>query len=739
MVDNQPASEQVETGDTTNGAKTNGALQTREPEHEWWPNKLDLEILDQNARPVDPMDEDFDYAEAFTQLDLDEVKADVEEVLTTSREWWPADWGHYGPLMIRMAWHSAGTYRTVDGRGGASEGTQRFAPLNSWPDNVNLDKARRILWPVKQRYGRNLSWADLMILAGNVAMESMGFETYGFAGGREDAFEPDEAVYWGPEDEWLGDERHDAEGDLDEPFGADHMGLIYVNPEGPGGEPDPERAADFIRQTFSRMAMDDEETVALIAGGHTFGKTHGAAPDDELGPDPEAATIEEQGLGWESEHGSGKAGDAITSGLEGAWTEAPIEWDSGFLDNLFEYDWELEKGPGDAWQWVPEDEDAQDMVPDAHAEGETNPPMMLTTDLALKTDPDYREIAKRFHENPDAFKQAFARAWYKLTHRDMGPPERFQGPEVPDEEMLWQDPVPDVDHALVGDEEVAELEQRILDTELTASQLVKTAWAAASTYRDSDKRGGANGARIRLEPQRSWEVNEPEELETVLATLEEIQQGFNSTNGDGTKVSLADLIVLGGNAAVEAAAREAGYDVDVPFEPGRTDATQQQTDVESFQALEPRADGFRNYVSDDADRRGEELLVDKADLLDLSVDEMTVLVGGMRALDANHEGSELGVFTDEPGTLTNDFFVNVLSMGYEWQPVSDDEEVFELRDRETGEVVFEGSRVDLVFGANARLRAIAEVYGSDDSEAKFVEDFVDAWHKVMTLDRFDLE
>ncbi|MDJ1432338.1 catalase/peroxidase HPI [Halostagnicola sp. A-GB9-2] len=706
---------------------------------DWWPEKLNLKLLDQNARDDDPMGEDFDYAEEFEKLDLEEVKADIEDVLTTSQEWWPADYGHYGPLMIRMAWHSAGTYRTTDGRGGASGGRQRFAPLNSWPDNVNLDKARRLLWPVKQKYGRKLSWADLIVLTGNVALESMGFETFGFAGGREDAYAPDEAVYWGPEDEWLGSERHDDDGTLEEPLGADHMGLIYVNPEGPNGEPDPEKAADYIRQTFDRMAMNDEETVALIAGGHTFGKTHGAAPDDNLGAQPEEAPIDLQGLGWENEHGTGKGNDTITSGLEGAWTDAPISWDSGFLDNLFEYEWELEQSPAGAHQWRPKDESADDDVPDAHEPSESHPPMMLTTDLALKEDPDYREISQRFREDPAAFQEAFAKAWYKLIHRDMGPPIRFLGPEVPDEEMLWQDPLPDVDHDVIGDEEVAELKETILGTDLSTSQLVKTAWAAASTYRDSDKRGGANGARLRLEPQRNWDVNDPEELETVLETLEGVQEDFNSSRSDGTRVSLADLIVLGGAAAVEDAAADAGYDVTVPFEPGRTDASQAQTDVESFEALKPEADGFRNYRSDEADRPTEELLVDKAELLNLTPDETTVLVGGMRALDANYQNSDLGVFTDQPETLTNDFFVNLLDNDTEVEASSESEEVFEVRDRETGDLKWEASRVDLVFGSNSRLRAIAEVYGTDDAEEKFVHDFVDAWEKVMKLDRFDLE
>ncbi|MCU4742366.1 catalase/peroxidase HPI [Natronoglomus mannanivorans] len=723
---------------------------------DWWPNQLNLKVLDQNARPVDPMGEDFDYAEEFQTLDLDEVKADIEDVMTTSQDWWPADYGHYGPLMIRMAWHSAGTYRTSDGRGGASEGTQRFAPLNSWPDNANLDKARRLLWPVKQKYGRKLSWADLIVLAGNVALESMGFETFGFAGGREDAFEPDEAVDWGPETEWEASERFDEEDTLQEGLGATVMGLIYVNPEGPNGEPDPEWSAERIRESFGRMAMNDEETAALIAGGHTFGKVHGADdPDEHVGPVPEDAPIDQQGLGWESSHGSGKGADTITSGIEGPWNTTPTQWDTSYIDNLLEHKWWPEKGPGGAWQWTTQNGELDDAAPGAEDPSEKEDVMMLTTDVALKRDPDYREILERFQENPKAFQDAFAKAWYKLIHRDMGPPIRFLGPEVPEEEMLWQDPIPDVDHGLIGDEAIAELEEEILESDLSVSQLVKTAWAAASTYRDSDKRGGANGARIRLEPQKSWEVNEPEELETVLETLEGIQEAFNSSRSDGTKVSLADLIVLGGNAAVEQAAADAGYDVDVPFEPGRTDASQEQTDVDSFEALEPRADGFRNYLGGEHDQSAEELLVDKADLLNLAVDEMTVLVGGLRALGATYEGSELGVFTDQPETLTNDFFETVLSMDYEWEAVSDAEDedkdimeweapsdahdIYGLYDRETGELEWTGTRVDLVFGSNSRLRAIADVYGSDDAEEKFVRDFVDTWHNVMTLDRFDLE
>ncbi|MFO7926423.1 MAG: catalase/peroxidase HPI [Halobacteriota archaeon] len=708
---------------------------------DWWPNQLNLKILDQNARDVGPMDEDFDYAEEFQKLDLDEVKTDIEAVLMDSQDWWPADYGHYGPLIIRLAWHSAGTYRTADGRGGAAGGRQRFAPLNSWPDNVNLDKARRVLWPVKEKYGRKLSWADLLVLSGNVALESMGFETYGFAGGREDAFESDEGVDWGPEQEMMGDERHDEEGNLEGDLAADHMGLIYVNPEGPGGDPNPEESAKYIRQSFKRMAMNDEETVALIAGGHEFGKVHGAAPEDNLGPEPEEAPIEMQGMGWENEYGSGKGDDTITSGLEGPWTSSPITWDHEYLDNLFSYEWELDESPAGAYQWTPVDEAARDAAPAAHDPEGSQTPMMLTTDVALKADPDYREIAKRFHENPEELEEAFAKAWYKLIHRDMGPSERFLGPEVPEEEFLWQDPIPDVDHELIGEEETAELKSEILSSDLSISQLVKTAWASASTYRDSDKRGGANGARLRLEPQRSWEVNEPEQLETVLSTLEAIQQEFNGSRSDDVRVSLSDLIVLGGCAAVEQAAHDAGYDEDVPFEPGRTDAFEEQTDVESFEWLEPDADGFRNYYTDgDAqDRSAEELLLDKADLLTLTAPEMTALVGGMRALNANYQDTDLGVFTDEPGTLNNDFFQTILDMGYEWEAVSEDEAVFELRDRKTGEVEFTGSRVDLIFGSNARLRAIAEVYGAEDGEEKFVRDFVDAWGKVMKLDRFDLE
>ncbi len=702
---------------------------------------MNLDILDQNTQDISPYDEDYDYAEEFQKLDFEAVKEDLREVMTSSQDWWPADYGHYGPLFIRMAWHSAGTYRTIDGRGGAAGGRQRFPPLNSWPDNVNLDRARRLLEPIKQKYGRQLSWADLIVLAGNVALESMGFETFGFAGGREDDFKGDDAVDWGPEDEWetMSPERFDEEGDLKEPLGNTVMGLIYVNPEGPNGEPDVEGSAKNIRQAFSRMAMEDAETVALIAGGHTFGKVHGADSGDNLGPEPEAAPIEEQGLGWDNEFGEGKGPDTITSGIEGPWTQAPTQWDMGYVDNLLEHDWTSVKGPGGAWQWEPVGDELENSVPDVEGAPDSVTPMMLTTDIALKHDSDFRAVLERFQEDPAEFREAFARAWYKLIHRDMGPPERFLGPEVPDEVMLWQDPIPDADYDLIGDEEAAELKAEIRDSDLTVQQLVKTAWAAASTYRDSDKRGGPNGGRIRLEPQRSWEVNEPAELETVLETLEGIQAAFNDSQPDETKVSLADLVVLGGNAAVETAAADAGYDVEVPFEPGRTDATQEQTDVESFEALKPDADGFRNYIGDDHDSSAEELLVDKADLLNLSAAEMTVLVGGMRALDANYQGSDLGVFTDQPGTLTNDFFETLLDMSYEWEKPEDSDDVFELRDRETGEVEWRGSRVDLIFGSKARLRSIAEVYAADDGEEQFVQDFVDTWHKVMTLDRFDLE
>jgi len=707
---------------------------------DWWPNKLNLEILDQNARDVGPMEDDFDYAEEFQKLDLEAVKSDLEELMTSSQDWWPADYGHYGPLFIRMAWHSAGTYRTADGRGGAAGGRQRFAPINSWPDNANLDKARRLLLPIKQKYGQKISWADLMILAGNVAIESMGFKTFGYAGGREDAFEEDKAVNWGPEDEMETQERFDEPGEIEEGLGASVMGLIYVNPEGPDGNPDPEASAKNIRQTFDRMAMNDKETAALIAGGHTFGKVHGADdPEENLGPEPEAAPIEQQGLGWQNKNGNSKGGEMITSGIEGPWTQSPTEWDMGYINNLLDYEWEPEKGPGGAWQWAPKSEELKNSVPDAHDPDEKQTPMMLTTDIALKRDPDYREIMETFQENPMEFGMNFAKAWYKLTHRDMGPPERFLGPEVPDEEMIWQDPLPDADYDLIGDEEIAELKAEILDSDLSVSQLVKTAWASASTYRDSDKRGGANGARLRLEPQKNWEVNEPEQLETVLGTLENIQAEFNDSRSDGTQVSLADLIVLGGNAAVEQAAADAGYDVEIPFEPGRVDAGPEQTDAASFEALKPKVDGARNYIQDDITRPAEEVLVDNADLLNLTASELTALIGGMRSIGANYGDTDLGVFTDEPGTLTNDFFVNLLDMGTEWEPASDSEHVYKGLDRDTGDVKWEATRIDLVFGSNDRLRAISEVYGSADAEEKLVHDFVDTWSKVMKLDRFDLE
>jgi len=702
--------------------------------HDWWPNKLNLDVLDDNAGDLGPYGEEFDYGEEFQELDLDEVKADLKDLMTTSQDWWPADYGHYGPFFIRMAWHSAGTYRTVDGRGGASGGTQRFAPLNSWPDNGNLDKARRLLEPVKQKYGRKLSWGDLIVLAGNVALESMGMQTLGWAGGREDAFKPDEAVYWGPETEWEApqDQRIDENDELDEPLGATVMGLIYVDPEGPNGEPDPRKSAKRIRQAFSRMAMNDDETLALIAGGHTFGKSHGAANDD-MGPAPEAAPIEEMGLGWPD---SGKGSETTTSGIEGAWNQWPTMWDTSYLDNLLDYEWELTESPIGANQWQPVEEEAYDTVPDAHDPSEKHAPMMMTTDVALKRDPEFRETAERFRENPGEFLEAFAKAWYKLIHRDMGPPERFLGPDVPEETFIWQDPVPDADYDPIGESEAEDLKAEILDAELTVPQLVKTAWASASTYRDSDKRGGANGARLRLEPQRSWEVNEPAALETVLETYEGIQTEFNDSRSDGTQVSLADLIVLGGHAGVEQAAADAGYDVDVPFEPGRTDATQDQTDVDSFEALKPRVDGFRNYVGDDYRGTVEERLVDQADLLNLTAAEMTALVGGMRTLGATY-GNDLGVFTDEPGTLTNDFFVTLLDMDYEWEQSDADDDVYVGRDRDTGEVELRGTRADLIFGSNSRLRALSDVYASEEEE--FVQDFVDAWSTVTKLDRYDLE
>jgi catalase-peroxidase len=706
---------------------------------DWWPNQLNLKILRKHPAVANPMGEDFDYAAEFNSLDLDALAKDVDEVLTTSQDWWPADFGHYGPLMIRMAWHSAGTYRIHDGRGGAGAGMQRFAPLNSWPDNGNLDKARRLLWPVKQKYGRKISWADLMIFAGNRALETMGFKTFGFAGGRADVWEPDEDVYWGPERTWLGDERYTGDRDLENPLAAVQMGLIYVNPEGPNGNPDPLAAARDIRETFRRMAMNDEETVALIAGGHSFGKTHGAAdPDQHVGPEPEAAALEEQGLGWRNTFGSGKGRDAITSGIEVTWTPTPTKWDNSFFETLFGFEWELTKSPAGANQWQPKDDAGANTVPDPEDGSLTRPPTMLTTDLALRFDPVYEPISRRFLENPDELADAFARAWFKLTHRDMGPIQRYLGPLVPTETLIWQDPVPAVDHELIGAEEIAALKERILSSGLSVSQLVSTAWASASTFRGSDKRGGANGARIRLEPQRGWEVNDPDTLATVLRTLEGIQEAFNSSQTGGTRVSLADLIVLGGCAAVEQAARNAGHDVQVPFTPGRTDASQEQTDVESFAALEPAADGFRNYLAKGQRLPAEFLLIDRANLLTLSAPEMTVLVGGLRVLGANVKQSALGVLTSAPESLTNDFFVNLLDMGTEWKPASEDAETFEGRDRATGEVKWTGSRVDLVFGSNSELRAVAEVYASDDAREKFVRDFVAVWDKVMNLDRYDV-
>ena len=702
---------------------------------DWWPNRLNLKILAKNPAVANPLGEDFNYAEAFKTLDLAAVKRDIAEVLTTSQDWWPADFGHYGPLMIRMAWHSAGTYRISDGRGGAGAGQQRFAPLNSWPDNVSLDKARRLLWPVKKKYGQKISWADLIILTGNVALESMGFKTFGFGGGRPDVWEPDEDVYWGPETTWLGDERYTGDRKLEEPLGAVQMGLIYVNPEGPNGNPDPLAAARDIRETFRRMAMNDEETVALIAGGHTFGKTHGAGPADSVGPDPEAAPIEQQGLGWKSTYGTGKGRDAITSGLEVTWTSTPTKWDNSFFETLFGYEWELTQSPAGANQWQPKAGAGAGTVPDPQDPSQRRPPTMLTTDLSLRFDPVYEPISRRFLANPDELADAFARAWFKLTHRDMGPVVRYLGPEVPSETLIWQDPVPAVDHELIDAADIAALKSQVLASGLSVSQLVSAAWASASSFRGSDKRGGANGARIRLEPQNGWEVNNPDELATVLRTLEGIRESFSA---GAKKVSLADLIVLAGGAAVEQAARNAGFDVEVPFTPGRTDASQAQTDVESFVNLEPKSDGFRNYVGKGTRLPAEYLLLDKANLLTLSAPEMTVLVGGLRVLGANYDGSKLGVLTTTPGSLTSDFFVNLLDMGTTWQVTSQDANTFEGRDATTGEVKWTGSRADLVFGANSELRALAEVYAGDDAKEKFVRDFVAAWDKVMNLDRFDL-
>ncbi len=705
---------------------------------DWWPNQLNLKLLHQHSPLTNPMGEEFNYAEEFKTLDLKAVKADLKSLMTASEEWWPADFGHYGPFMIRMAWHSAGTYRSGDGRGGAGSAQQRFPPLSSWPDNVNLDKARRLLWPIKQKYGRKISWADLMILAGNVALESMGFETFGFGGGRKDVWEPEEEVYWGSEEEWLGDKRYSGERNLENPLAAVQMGLIYVNPEGPNGNPDPVAAAKDIRETFARMGMNDEETVALIAGGHSFGKCHGAGPATHVGPEPEAAPIEEQGLGWKSSFGTGKGGDTISSGLEVTWTNTPTKWSNNFLRILFTHEWELTKSPAGAHQWKPKGDGGAGTVPDAHDPSKRHAPSMLTTDLSLRFDPIYEKISRRFYENPDQLTEAFSRAWFKLTHRDMGPRSRYLGPEVPKEDLIWQDPIPAVDHKLIDAKDIASLGEKILASGLSVSELVTTAWASASTFRGSDKRGGANGARIRLSPQKDWEVNQPARLAKVLKTLTEIQAAFNSAQKDGKKVSLADLIVLAGCAGVEKAAKNAGHTVTVPFSPGRTDASQEQTDVESFGVLEPKADGFRNYQKTRYSVSAEELLVDKAQLLTLTAPEMTVLIGGMRVLNTNYGQTKYGVFTTKPETLTNDFFVNLLDMRTGWKPVSKDADIFEGRDRKTGDLRWTGTRVDLIFGSNAQLRALAEVYASEDGKEKFVLDFVAAWAKVMDLDRFDL-
>ena len=705
---------------------------------DWWPNQLNLQILRQHSELSNPMKKGFDYAEEFKKLDLEAIKQDLYAVMTDSQEWWPADYGHYGPFFIRMAWHSAGTYRTGDGRGGAGSGSQRFAPLNSWPDNVNLDKARRLLWPVKKKYGNKISWADLMILAGNCAFESMGLKMFGFAGGREDIWEPEEDIYWGREDEWLGDKRYSGERDLEDPLAAVQMGLIYVNPEGPNGEPIPRASGKDIRETFARMAMNDYETVALVAGGHTFGKSHGAGDAALVGPEPEAAGITAQGLGWESTHGTGKAGDTIGSGIEGAWKPNPTTWDMGYLKVLLKYEWELVKSPAGAYQWLAMNVEDEDMVVDAHDPSVKHRPMMTTADLALRHDPIYEEISRHFFENPAEFEEAFARAWFKLTHRDMGPRARYLGPEVPAEDLIWQDPIPAVDHDLINDQDIADLKAAILDAGLSVSQLVYTAWSSAATFRGSDKRGGANGARIRFEPQKDWEVNQPKQLASVLSTLEGIQSEFNGAQSGDKKVSLADMIVLGGCAGVEKAAKDAGFDVTVPFTPGRTDASLEQTDVEAFDVLEPVADGFRNYLKHQFSVSAEELLVDRAQLLTLTTPEMTVLVGGMRVLNANYGQAQHGVFTDRPETLTNDFFVNLLDMNNAWKATSEDETMFEVVNRATNEVKWTATRVDLVFGSNSQLRALAEVYASDDAQEQFVHDFIAAWDKVMMLDRFEL-
>ena len=703
---------------------------------DWWPKQLNLSILHQHSTKSNPMGEDFNYAEEFKKLDLNALKKDLYALMTDSQEWWPADYGHYGPLFIRMAWHSAGTYRMGDGRGGAGSGNQRLAPLNSWPDNVNLDKARRLLWPIKQKYGNKISWADLMILAGNCALESMGFKTFGFGGGREDVWEPEEDIYWGSEDEWLGDKRYSGDRDLENPLAAVQMGLIYVNPEGPNGEPDAVASGRDVRETFARMAMNDEETVALVAGGHTFGKCHGAGDAAQVGPEPEAAPIEEQGLGWKSSFGTGKGDDTISSGIEGPWNFTPTKWDMGYFDTLFGYDWNLVKSPAGAQQWVPADPDV--LVQNAHDPSVKQPPIMTTADLSLRMDPVYKPIAKRFHENPEEFADAFARAWFKLTHRDMGPRSRYLGPEVPEEELIWQDPVPSVDYELIDAQDIADLKSKILASSLSVSQLVSTAWASASTFRGSDKRGGANGARIRLLPQKDWEVNQPEKLEIVLQALEGIQKGFNNAQSGSKKVSLADLIVLGGCAGVEQAAKNANHDVTVPFTPGRTDASQEQTDAASFIVMEPKADGFRNYQKTQYAVTAEELLVDRAQLLTLTAPEMTVLVGGMRVLNANFDQSRHGVFTERPETLTNDFFVNLLDMSTTWKATAEDDNMFEGRDRATGKLKWTGTRVDLTFGSNSQLRALSEVYGCEDSQEKFLYDFVATWNKVMNLDRFEV-
>ena len=706
---------------------------------EWWPNQLNLRVLHQHSKKSNPMGEGFNYAEEFEKLDLKSVKKDLYKLMTESQDWWPADYGHYGGLFIRMAWHSAGTYRMGDGRGGAASGNQRLPPLNSWPDNVNLDKARRLLWPIKQKYGNKISWADLMILAGNCALESMGFKTFGFAGGREDVWEPEEDVYWGSEDTWLGDKRYSGERDLENPLAAVQMGLIYVNPEGPNGNPDPVASGVDVRETFARMAMNDEETVALVAGGHTFGKCHGAGDATHLGPEPEAAGIEEQGLGWKSSYKTGKGDDTITSGIEGAWTPKPTKWDMGYFDMLFSYEWKKVKSPAGAWQWVPIDIAEKDKVPGAHDTSKRYPPIMTTADLSLRFDPKYEKIARRFHKNPDEFADAFARAWFKLTHRDMGPKSRYLGSEVPKEDLIWQDPIPIVDHKLVDNKDIAELKDKILGSGLSVSELVSTAWASASTFRGSDKRGGANGSRIRLAPQKDWEVNQPKQLKKVLEILEKIQIEFNNAQTGDKKVSLADLIVLGGCAGVEKAAKNAGHNVNVPFSPGRMDASEEQTDVESFSVLEPKADGFRNYLKSKYSVSAEELLLDRSQLLTLTAPEMTVLIGGMRVLNTNFKQTKQGVFTNQPETLSNDFFVNLLDMNTIWKPSSKDGEIFEGIDRKTGKKKWTGTRVDLIFGSNSQLRAIAEVYACKDSQKKFIDDFISAWNKIMNADRFDLD